>query len=70
MYEEYQAGARDTSTCDALARQILDILYTVRKNAFHGGKRADDANDQEVLEKALPLLAMIVRSFVHVREAA
>lgn len=32
---------------------------------FHGGKRADDANDREVLQKALPVLKMIVESFVY-----
>lgn len=56
--------------CDPLARQILDVLYTIRNNAFHGGKRADDANDAEVLEKALPLLMMVVDSFLAARTAA
>jgi hypothetical protein len=69
-FEEYQAGARDPARADALARQILNVLYTVRNNTFHGGKRADDANDREVLEKALPLLIAIVDSFVQVRHAA
>jgi len=69
-FEEYQAGARDQARWDALARQILNVLYTVRNNAFHGGKRADDANDREVLEQALPLLIAIVDSFVQVRHAA
>jgi hypothetical protein len=63
-------NARDSEARDALAYQILNVLYTVRNNAFHGGKRADDANDREVLEKALPLLAMIVGAFLHPREAA
>jgi hypothetical protein len=34
------------------------------------GKNADDANDTAVLEQALPLLVMIVASFVRIREAA
>ncbi|MBC7947999.1 MAG: hypothetical protein H7Y42_08990 [Chitinophagaceae bacterium] len=64
MFEKYSEVARDSETRDALARQVLDMLYIVRNNAFHGGKRADDANDREVLEKALPLLAMIVCAFL------
>jgi hypothetical protein len=70
MFEAYQQGARDSVHRDALASQILDLLYTVRNNAFHGGKRADDANDTAVLEQALPLLVMIVVSFVRIRGAA
>lgn len=65
LFEAYQKGIRDGSTREPLARQILDVLYTVRNNTFHGGKRADDANDREVLQQALPLLKMIVDSFVH-----
>jgi hypothetical protein len=70
MFEAYQSGARNSVHRDALASQILDLLYTVRNNAFHGGKSADDANDTAVLEQALPLLVMIVASFVRIREAA
>ena len=70
MFEEYHGAARDVVRCDALAHQILNVLYAVRNNTFHGGKRADDANDREVLEKALPLLVMIVDSFVRIEEAA
>ncbi len=51
-------NAQGSEARDALASQILDVLYTIRNNTFHGGKRADDVNDREVLEKALPLLAM------------
>ncbi len=65
LFEAYQKELRDDSTRDSLARLILDILYTVRSNTFHGGKRADDANDREVLQHAVPLLKMIVGSFVH-----
>jgi len=68
--QDYQCGTRDPERYDALARQILNVLYTVRNNAFHGGKRTDDANDREVLDNALPLLAMIVTAFVRVRRAA
>ncbi len=55
---------------DALAKQVLDLLYTVRNNAFHGGKRADDANDREVVERALPLLALVVDAFLQSSRAA
>ena len=63
MFERHQIRALDAAVCDVLARQILDVLYTVRNNTFHGGKRADDATDREVLEMSLPLLVMIVESF-------
>jgi len=46
-----------------LTRQIVDLLYTIRKNIMHGGKRFDDANDNTVVENALPMLELIVMSF-------
>ena len=54
-FEKYQEGGEMPARREALARQILDVLYTVRNNAFHGGKRADDANDIQVMKEALPL---------------
>jgi hypothetical protein len=64
-YERFMQGKHDQGDTDLLAKQILFMLYTVRNNTFHGGKRADDANDHEVVEKALPLLSMIVGHFIH-----
>ncbi len=64
QYEAYMQGYRVVEVSNALAMQILDLLYTVRNNAFHGGKRADDANDHEVVERALPLLVSIVEAFL------
>jgi hypothetical protein len=55
-------GSREPEVRDALAKQILDVLYTVRNNAFHGGKRGDDANDHQVAEQALLLLTLVVES--------
>jgi hypothetical protein len=68
-YNQYVKNCADGLQADAnlqerLASQILEVLYTVRNNTFHGGKRADDASDREVLRNALPLLTMIVYSFV------
>jgi hypothetical protein len=54
----------DANLQEGIAGQILEVLYTVRNNTFHGGKRADDASDREVLRNALPLLTMIVHSFI------
>lgn len=48
---------------DSLAKQLVDMLYTIRNNMFHGGKRVDDAYAREVVEKATPLLKVIVNSF-------
>ncbi len=68
-FEDYHDGSRDATRKESLTRQIVDVLYTVRNNTFHGGKSPDDANDREVLEKALPLLVEIVESFVETRAA-
>jgi len=46
-----------------LARQIVDLLYTIRNNFMHGSKKLDDANDIKVVENALPMLELIVTSF-------
>lgn len=67
--DEYGDGARDAGRRDALAKQILQMLYTVRNNTFHGRNRPDDANDPDVLRRALPLLRMIVESFMQNRAA-
>ncbi|MHB8790206.1 MAG: hypothetical protein ACYDBT_10035 [Desulfobulbaceae bacterium] len=63
-YEQYVGGVRDAAKCDALSRQILQVLYTVRNNTFHGGKSTDDANDTDVLQHAVPLLKMIVKTLM------
>ena len=68
-YEDYIKNSANGSQADAalqekLAEQILDVLYTVRNNTFHGGKSADDASDRTVLQHALPLLSMIVHGFI------
>jgi len=64
VYEHYMAGECDRQSRDKLAKQILDLLYTVRNNTFHGGKRADDANDVQVLLHAAPLVQLIVSDFL------
>ncbi|MCI0397961.1 MAG: hypothetical protein L0332_16995 [Chloroflexi bacterium] len=64
LYENYMQGDQEDVNRDALAEQIVLMLYTVRNNLFHGGKRADDADDNEVLEKALSLVAMVVKHFI------
>jgi hypothetical protein len=67
---DFLADPSKTDLRDSLARQVLDLLYTVRNNTFHGGKRFDDANDREVLERAVTLLRAIVRAFVKSPRAA
>lgn len=64
-YERYVKNDPQKGDQDLLAKQILFLIYTVRNNTFHGGKRSDDANDSEVIEKAFPLLSMIVGYFIH-----
>ena len=64
-YEEYLANPGDQENRNFLARQIVDLLYTVRNNFMHhGGKKFDDANDIAVVENALPMLELIVKSFI------
>jgi hypothetical protein len=62
-YEEYLKNRENEENRDFLAKQIVDLLYTIRINIMHGGKRFDDANDITVAENALPMLELIVSSF-------
>jgi hypothetical protein len=43
-YADYLAGNK--ARANELTTQIVDILYTVRNNTFHGGKMPSDANDR------------------------
>lgn len=63
-HERYINGHPEKDDLNLLTKQLLFVLYIVRNNTFHGGKRADDSNDREVIEKALPLLKMIVEHFI------
>jgi hypothetical protein len=63
LYEQYM-GKHDERSMNILAEQMLWVLYTIRNNTFHGGKRFDDANDRDVVTKAVPLLEMIVMNYV------
>ncbi len=66
IYERYISGKRVTEDeIDQLVNEIVNVLYTVRNNLFHGGKRMDDSNDVEVVKMAVPLLLVIVSAFTH-----
>jgi hypothetical protein len=61
-YENY---AEDNLTIQAnLTEQIVFMLYTIRNNLVHGSKSMNEANDIDVVEMALPLLEIVVRSFI------
>jgi hypothetical protein len=62
-YEEYLENPDNEGNRNFLAGQIIDLLFTIRKNLMHVGKRFDDANDIKVVENALPMLELIVTSF-------
>ena len=47
-----------------LAKQILDILYTVRNNLVHAGKLIQNADHRKVIDTALPLLIAVVMDFL------
>jgi hypothetical protein len=64
-YQEYIQNPGDPQIRDFLTRQIIDVLFTVRENFMQGGKKLDDANDLSVVEHALPMLELIVKSFLY-----
>jgi len=61
-YEKYLK--EDLSDQNELAEQIIFMLYTIRNNLVHGSKDQNEANDVEVVEMALPLLEVVVGSFI------
>ena len=64
-YEEYLKNADNEKNRNFLARQIVDLLFTIRNNfMYHSGKKFDDANDIAVVTNALPMLELIVKSFI------
>jgi hypothetical protein len=64
-YQKYLQNHDDQEIKGFLTRQIVDLLYTVRENFMQGGDKLDDANDLSVVEHALPMLELIVKSFLH-----
>ena len=64
LYCSYLDGGRTAEVEDKLGKEILSLLHTIGGNLFHGGKRADDASDANVVNYALPLLKEVVNSFV------
>jgi hypothetical protein len=66
-YHLYIQNPNDDDLQFSLVSQIVEVLYTIRNNLRHGGKRFDDRNDQDMVAHAIPLLELIVSSFL-VRE--
>jgi len=62
VYEGYLENPDDEKR-NFLAAQIVELLFTVRNNFMYGGKKFDDANDNKVVENALPMLECIINSF-------
>jgi hypothetical protein len=63
--QAYENYAEDNLAIQAiLAEQIVFMLYTIRNNLVHGSKSRNEANDIDVVEAALPLLEIVVRSFI------
>lgn len=61
-YHDYLNG--NANVQQLLVEQIVFMLYTIRNNLVHGGKNPSDANDNQVIEMALPLLREIVNYFI------
>jgi hypothetical protein len=64
LYRQYTNKGPDDATRDILARQVLDVLCTVRGNLLYGGEPADAESSAQVVGKALPLLAKVVFYFL------
>lgn len=64
LYRRYHEGDLSDDQVDMLVKEIVDVLYMVRNNLFHGDKRADRENERVVVSNALHLLRLIVESFM------
>lgn len=64
VYQHYLANPIAGDDRDFLTRQIADLLHTVRENLMYTSRKLDDANDISVIEHALPLLELVVGSFI------
>ena len=63
VHEDYLENPLNEENRNFLARQIVDLLHTIRENFMHGSKKMDDGNDIKVVENALPMLELIVSFF-------
>lgn len=63
-YEGYLDKPENEEQRDFLARQIVEMLYTIRGNFMHSSQKFDDANDVGVVVHAFPLLELIVSFFI------
>ena len=61
-YQKFISG--DQSGQDVLTEQIIFMLYAIRNNLLHGSKSPGEENDVEVVINALPLLELLVTSFM------
>lgn len=68
-HERFRNGDRTTEIVEGLSRQVIWILYTVRNNLVHGGKRAHAENDVNVVEQAIPLLEVLLDWLLHQTDA-
>ncbi|NLE46405.1 MAG: hypothetical protein GX620_16945 [Chloroflexi bacterium] len=64
LYQRYPEGDLSDVEVNMLVEEIVGVLYTVRNNLFHGDKQAYNENELEVVRNALPLLSIIVESFM------
>ena len=63
-YRRWLTAARTPQDTDGLVAQIVDMIYTVRNNTFHGRKELLDPVARAVIDNAYELLRMIVVSFL------
>ncbi|HEV2294703.1 MAG TPA: hypothetical protein VGR35_12685 [Tepidisphaeraceae bacterium] len=63
-YAQWRGGNQTPAIAAELTRQIVDVVYSVRNNTFHGGKEPEDENAQRVVMNATALLKLILAEFV------
>ena len=44
--------------------KLMDVIYQIRNNLFHGHKSPDDKDDQESVTLAYSILSPLLRPFV------
>jgi hypothetical protein len=64
LYGHYVRRGGDEKTRDLLARQVIEVLCTVRHNLTQGGDRENQESGPDVLSKAVSLLDVVVRELV------
>ncbi len=69
VFEKIRNSKASNKEIHSAFKQVVLLIYTIRNNLFHGGKRSDDANDVNVVSQAIPLLKMLIDYFIETEDA-